>query len=198
MNEKLIEKYRYINVEHWDWWEFVYDDFIKDCETEGIYVDYMGVTQGKSTHPKIEFQLSYSQGDGAAFAGALFPSANTLKFLDKHAPNQYPMIRKMIEERGSVVAEWNTTHRGNLGNIVLNVDTFESVLGADHPLAEVWDAELDKEVEGFEELVKEIVEDRCYKLYQNLRDEYEHLVSDEVVWESILANELDVEESEHE
>jgi len=197
MNEKLIEKYRYINVEHWAWWEFVYDDFIEDCETEGISVNYMGVIQGRSAYPKIEFQLSYSQGDGAAFQGSLFPSYNTLKFLDKHALNQYPMIRKLIVEGGTAVASWDTTPRDNLGDITLNVDTFESVLGADHPLAEVWDAELDKEIESFEELVKEIVEGRCYKLYQNLRDEYEHLVSDEAVWESILANELDEEESEH-
>ena len=198
MNEKLIEKYRYINVEHWDWWEFVFDDFIKDCETEGISVDYGGAVQGRNAYPKIVFQLSYSQGDGAAFGGSLFPSYNTLKFLDKHAPNQYPMIRKMIAERGSVVASWDTTNQGNLGSVVLDVDTFESVLGADHPLAQIWDEELDIEVSSFEELVKEIVEDQCYKLYQNLRDEYEHLLSDEAVWEFIEANELDEEESEHE
>jgi hypothetical protein len=40
---------------------------------------------------------------------------------------------------------------------------------------------------------EEIIKDYMHELYSRLRKEYEYLTSEEVVWESIVANELHLE-----
>jgi hypothetical protein len=54
-------------------------------------------------------------------------------------------------------------------------------------------------VELIEEIIKDTVDSLCSDLYRKLEETHEYLTSDEVVWESIVANELHlIEEDEYE
>lgn len=180
--EKLIDNFRDINVYHEDWYDGVYEWFIEHCAERGIDVDVKGIT----------WTGFWSQGDGAAFEGTVVDSKKLLGdwYVD------YPIFNKYAEElNGYIRMSWRT---GNNNNVKLNdidVEHIGHYLDDDHPFVEVWQEQLDKEVDLINELVGDEVTDLCGLLYDSLRDEYEHLTSDEAVWESIVANELDKEKA---
>ena len=63
-------------------------------------------------------------------------------------------------------------------------------------IVEQWQRQLEREIADFEEDVTEQWRTYMGDLYSRLEEEYDHLVSDEAVWETIEANELDqVEEA---
>ena len=112
----LLEKYRYINVEHDEWWDCVESDFKEDMKAVGIDVH------------RIHFSGFCSQGDGACFVDQL---DNALVYLDHHHKDQYPMIRKLLEAGGGVYASCD--HMGryyheNCTQFWVDADTLTEVL----------------------------------------------------------------------
>jgi hypothetical protein len=178
--DELINNFRDINVYHEYWYEGVYEWFIKHCEERGIEV----------VEKDITWSGFWSQGDGAAFAGRVVDFKKLLgdRYVD------YPIFSKYVEElNGYARMSWRT---GNYNNVRLNdidVEFIGHYLDNDHPFVEVWQEQLDKEVDMVYELVGDEVNDLCGLLYDTLRDEYEHLTSDEAVWDTIQANDLDKE-----
>jgi hypothetical protein len=65
-------------------------------------------------------------------------------------------------------------------------------------VAYAWQTELEYELEDFEEDITEQWRTYMRDLYRKLEAEYDHLTSDEAVWDTIEANELieDLEEEE--
>lgn len=186
----LIEKYRYINVEYTDWYEPVVESFKDDMRAVGIEVY------------RVYFSGFCSQGDGACFVGSL---GDTRKYLDHHHADQFPMVRKLLEQGGDVHV--TTSHRGNYYHqysVTLNVesDTFWSCMEARSELQEAvierWDEALTKEMSDFETALTEQWRTYMQDVYRKLEEEYDHLTSDEAVWDTIEANELveDVDDDE--
>ena len=187
--ERLLEKHRYINVEHNDWYDCVYADFREDMKAVGISVT------------RMYFTGFWSQGDGACFAGSL---DNAQTYLDHHHKDQYPMIRKLLGYEGEVYV--NCSHQGNYYHqncteFWADSDTFTGIV--DQPtefhttIVEQWDDQLQNEVADFEEDIIEQWRSYMQDLYFKLEAEYDYLVSDEAVWETIEANELDEDEEDH-
>jgi uncharacterized protein YaaW (UPF0174 family) len=65
-------------------------------------------------------------------------------------------------------------------------------------IAEQWQDLLSKEMDDFEQDVTEQWRTYMRDLYRKLEEEYDHLTSDEVVWDTIEANELDTDAEEGE
>lgn len=179
----LLEKYRYINVEHAQWWDCVESDFKEDMKKVGIDVH------------RVYFSGFCSQGDGACFMGKL---DNALVYLDHHHKDQYPMIRKLLEHDGGVYVNCNHTGRychSNSVTISVEVDRFDDVLEMKSDLqrevAVQWDALLDKEYTDLETDLTNQWRTYMQELYRKLEAEHDYLTSDEAVWETIEANELD-------
>lgn len=186
--ERLLEKYRYINVEHDEWWDCVYADFREDMKAVGINVT------------RMYFSGFWSQGDGACFEG-LFDNVRT--YLDHHHKDQYPVIRKLLEHDGEVYAQCE--HRGhyyheNCTEFWVDMDTLTGMLPQPtefhETIAEQWQSQLEDEVDAFEKDVTEQWRSYMQDLYRKLEAEYDHLVSDEAVWDTIEANELDEDEED--
>lgn len=187
--QKLIEKYRDINVDFDDWHEYVVDVFKEDMKVIGINVD------------RVYFTGFWSQGDGACFEGnAVFP-----KFMDNFKPDEYPMIRKVLENNGSV--HFTTDHEGhyyhhNSIRYSCDVEFLYQVMDAptefQAQVIDVYDKQLELEVPEFEKETLEFFQDKMKELYSRLQNEYESLVSDEQVWETITCNDLhlDIEDEE--
>jgi hypothetical protein len=186
----LLEKYRYINVEHNNWWDCVESDFIEDMKQVGIHVD------------KIYFSGFWSQGDGACFVGSL---DNALTYLNHHHVDQFPMLRKLIEMGGTV---WATSdHRGRYyhsSSVSINAEC-EAFWQCANPKSELqeaviqrWDGMVDKEIVDFEAALAEQWRTYMNDLYTKLEEEHDYLTSDDGVWDTLVANELieDLEEEE--
>lgn len=178
---QLVEKYRYINVEHSDWYDHVFENFREDMKAVGIDVRHM------------YFSGFWSQGDGACFTGAL---DNALIYLDHHHKDEFPMIRKLLEHHGEVYVRCQ--HKGryyheNSTEFWVDADTLIGMLPQPtefhRAIADQWQEELEMEMCRFEANV--ICQWQTYMrdLYRTLEAEYDHLISDEVVWETIQAME---------
>lgn len=178
----LLEKYRYINVEHNNWWDCVESDFVEDMKQVGIQVD------------KIYFSGFWSQGDGACFVGSL---DNALTYLNHHHVDQFPMLRKLIEMGGGV---WATSeHRGryyhsSCVSINAECDPFWQCTDPKSELQEAviqrWDDMVDKEIVDFEAALAEQWRTYMNDLYTKLEEEHDYLTSDDAVWDTLEANEL--------
>jgi len=186
--ERLIERHRCINVEFDEWWDCVYADFREDMKAVGINVT------------RMYFSGFCSQGDGACFEGSL---VNAQAYLDKHHKDQYPMVHKLLEHEGEVYV--NCSQRGrychqNSTEFWVDSDTLTGMLPQPTEFHETivgqWHDQLSDEIAAFE---KDVIEQwRTYMgdLYRKLEAEYDYLVSDEAVWETIEANELDADEED--
>ena len=181
--EQLLETHRYINVEHDEWWDCTYADFKEDMRRVGIDVT------------RMYFSGFWSQGDGACFEGGF---DNVLTYLDHHHKDQYPMIRKLLEHEGGLYVHCD--HSGNFyhencTSFWVDCDTLTGMV--DQPtefheqIVENWQQQLEREMDAFEQDVTEQWRTYMGDLYSRLEEEYDYLVSDEAVWETIEANELD-------
>lgn len=186
--QALIEKYRYINVEWGNWWDYVEEGFKERMKAEGIEV------------AEIFFSGFYSQGDGACFNGRLI---NPELYLDRNCAGEYPMIRRLLRDGGSFV--FTNTHTGRYYHhhsttFDYVVDAFRDVLRAPSELQEEiiaqWDRQLDAELEEFAKHTAEHWRGYMQELYGELEDEHDDLTSDTAVWETIEANGLDEPEEE--
>lgn len=189
ISDSLIEKYRHWNVEHVEWWQCTYEDFKQQMGEQGIYVSDM------------YFSGFWSQGDGACFEGFV---EDMKQYLEKNfKPDDYPMIRKLLDGGGSV--KFSVEHSGhyyheNCTRFYIEADRLEHVLDApsDFHVAvlENYDQLLDGEIVDFEKESVEIFKNFMRKFYRDLEQEYDHLTSDEAVKEAIVANELTNDEGE--
>jgi hypothetical protein len=185
----LLEKYRCINVEYDEydeWWDCVYADFKEDMREVGICVD------------RMYFSGFSSQGDGACFEGSF---DNLRTYLDHHHKDQYPMIRKLLASDGYVYV----TSRGmycHANSMVFSIehDTFYRLIECPtefhEQIVDTWDRHLEDEASDFEKDVIEQWQSYMQDLYCKLEAEYDYLVSDEAVWGTIEANELDMDEED--
>jgi hypothetical protein len=183
VSEKTIDKYRHINVDGIDWWEYTYNEFTESMEQVGIDVD------------RMFFSGFWSQGDGACFEGRI---GDTKLFLDKHfTPTDYPMIRKLLGSGGAIT--FRCKHSGhyyheNCTSFDVDCDLFAYVM--DKPtdfheqVVERMDEQLDLEMDDFEKASVEIFKNHMRTLYRTLEKEYDYLVGDEAVTETIIANDL--------
>jgi hypothetical protein len=188
VTESLLEKYRDCNVDFNDWWDYVYEGFIDDMKAIGVRVD------------NIYFSGFWSQGDGACFEGAVQDRELFMKNFEG-----YPMIRKLVVDGGSVYL--SVEHSGhyyheNCTRWNYEWETFEQILPAPTEFHEkviaIMDEELDTEASAFEEEAIEFMKDKMRELYSRLSDEYDHLTSDEVVAETIVANDWHINDDDNE
>lgn len=184
----LMDRYRGINVDY-QWWDGVYENFTERMKGIGINVTEM------------YFSGFCSQGDGACFEAGLM--GDGLTYLDHHHAGEYPMIRKLIEMGGSISV--GCRQRGHCyheysASFSSDCDKFYQVMTSRSELQdaviEQWDNLLDAEMCKFDTAVTDKWREYMKELYRELEAEYDHLTSDETVWDSIVANDLDEDDED--
>ena len=182
-NEQLMEKHRHINVEHDNWYDYVYEAFKEDMVEKGIAVD------------RMYFSGFWSQGDGACFEGEIDDIATFLNTNFKYT--DYPIIRQLVKHNGTVTMK--CSHRGhyyheNCTSFSMDSDSFytqwQQPTEMHQHVVRALDEALGYELEVFEGDVIEVFKNYMRELYKRLEKEYDHLVSDDAVAETILANDL--------
>ena len=183
MKQELIEEHRTMNVNFDDWAEPVYEWFEEYLATRGIeWSKEGGTTQSRD----MTWSGFWSQGDGFGFGGEIV-NKGFKKCVTEH---KYPMLYKLIDDGGFVKMYWHGDNRNYRNAINVEAESFGQIHGEDHPLKDIWDVELDKEMERLESDLDEDLESMCKMMYRKLEEEYDNLTSDEAVWESIVANDL--------
>jgi hypothetical protein len=182
--EKALTAWHDLNLFD-DWWDYTYDDFITICGLLGITADK------KSIH----FEGFYSQGDGSSF-NAEVDFTILLKGVQSRAWRGYapkldfefgwPGIDKRVlalVERGKIDMNARIISRTRGYGVVVDLGVypaFHPVKNYDLIYAEL--DELEKWLNGVAQILNRF-------LFKQLQDNYDYLISDEAIAETIEANE---------
>ena len=184
ISKELIEKYRDINVEH-EWWGYVTENFTERMQSVGISVK------------QILFSGFWSQGDGACFEGSISDWGKYLSSIGYDSP--------ILHDLGQYNWTLSWTHNGRYYH-ENSIEFHDGVLIEDefNPHDEddlrhdVWKTYIDQY--NFSIIYEEMLQNirgHMKVLYRELEEEYNSLISDEAVCESIIANNLLTEELEN-
>jgi hypothetical protein len=166
----------------YDWWDYMEDGFKADAALEGIEVG------------RIYFNLSYSQEDYASFEGQI----NVAEWmLAKGYDETYPALYLAVKDYGEY-ASVSDRSRGGWARVSFD----GNVAGNTHATGifkhlddEAWDELVYEQFSaaGLEDEMQSSVEAICRKLYSDLRDEYEHLTSEQSFIKSCECNDVTFE-----
>ena len=180
LDPKQFDKEYYKWVEYaadYDWAEYIQEDFASQMKVQGIHVD------------RFTWNISYSQGDGAAFDGHItiyqWMEANP-QYIER-----YPALYLACKTDGSYmtlrVSNQGLYMHTNMTEYLYETQP-EGVFGMLDE--ETWvELVLDQwDSAGLEGEMKSTCERFMKDFYDRLRDEYEHLTSEESFIESCECN----------
>jgi len=143
---------------------------------------------------RIYFSISYSQGDYAAFEGDIHVAE---WMLAKGYDETYPALFLAAKDYGEYASVSSRGRGGSArvsfdGNIVGNTDPAGVFAGLER---DAWDELVEEQftAAGLEDEMQSDVDAECDELYTDLRDEYEHLTSEESFIESCECNDVTFE-----
>lgn len=182
LREKILEKYRTINVNYEGWHDYMIEDFKSELENLG-YSDVV-----------VSYEGFWSQGDGASFIGLLSFNEDVFKRLYPEWNNLRPSIKDIImdnfDEAKIVRNSW--LHYVHSGTIESQLNTYR----IDNTV--YYHTRIEKKVNEVLNTIKENLDIEIKRLsddlYDRLRDEYYHLIEDEQVLETLEINEYEFTE----
>ena len=188
VREQVAERYRWINVDC-DWWDFILDDFVSRMEKE-----YGSLLDKK----KIEFDLD--RGGYARYRGDFWididdcmDKVETLREIYKRIEEAAIIDPKTAREIKDVVDNMEIKYEHDYGGVSVEYgDAYDEEDGYFDPFEELAamldDARCRNLPEHLEDELNAIIEDEFKKLLRDLENEFEHLVSDEAIIETLDAN----------
>ena len=173
IKEKIIENLRDINVDY-DWWKYTIEYQTQQLEEYGI------------SKADIQFTGFFSQGDGLSFTGSVdLVKLMEMTGLSKDYPRFYQLTKDEEIDASAYLTRIN--HRyAHSKTVRLEVEYYRYAYDdyAD-------DEELVQQAEQIEAALNEWRLDKCREFYNQLEKDYDYLISDESVIETIEANEYE-------
>lgn len=173
----------------YDWGDYLIEGFIEDVRP-------FGVTIGPHD---VHFSVSHCQSDYAAFTGRI----DVADFMqEKGWDETYPALYLAVSDCGdyATVSEMRSYGRVHYDGACIG-NTYPSGV-FQHLEQDAWDELVEEQyyAAGLEDELQSYVDDACRNLYQRLRDEGDHLLSEESFIESCECNEItfEIEEEDHE
>ena len=171
VREIVLDRYRFINVEDIEWWEYSLDEIKEIGKILGIDAK------------NIYFSGFSSQGDGACFEGDYEYGKQACEKLRKFGRTDAELVRiardlqklqsKYFYQLSAIVT--HRFHHYHENSVIIDVE-----INSDFSNEVTDEAE-----DGIEELLKDFMR----WIYKELQDEYESLTSDEYVTETLELNE---------
>ena len=181
--EKARDRYRQFIFQDSGDWDFVFCNAIDVADILGIDI---GRRRG-SWEPAIYFSGFRSQGDGACFEGSYRYAKGATKKIRKECPQATELHRiadelQDIQRRNFYKLGARMTHSGHYSHSgCMDVEVWHD----DDQYRDIGDAEDD---------ITQLMRDFADWIYDQLENEYEYQCSDNVVEESIIANEYEFDE----
>lgn len=208
MNMELIDEHRYINVDADYWYEYIFDQYTQRLRRIGFEAE--------------DFQFSgfCSQGDGASFTGTVRNWARLLRAMGGYSPLRahYTLLKYLQEEHPAAQLTRSNSRYSHENTVTFSLEAtcfgdiqrFDSGeqeykaainlikellgLGIDDLQAVAYAIDLKKyDLDAIEHDVQDYLRGVMQELYCDLEREFDYLTSDEVVWDTIVANELHTE-----
>jgi hypothetical protein len=176
--------YRELGV-HDDWWDAVYDDFERVCEILGIRLKTRAVRLmggGTRQKPCVWFSGFCSQGDGSSYEGYLCHAKGSAKRIRDYAPQDVTLHGiadqlQAVQRRNFFQLTAEATHRGRYYHeYCMTVEVTRDSPTGQEPTSDS------------EDIVTEALRDLARWLYRQLEAEHDHLTSDDVIEDGIIAN----------
>lgn len=177
--ERAMDNWREHHLDY-DWWDCVYEDADQVAELLGIEL-----SRKTRNTPTIWFNGFYHQGSGSSFEGSYSYAKGAVKAIKEYAPKDetlHQIARDLQDiQRKHFYGLRATIEPSNREtSIRVNVENVHHIYG---------DAS-----EAAEEAITEAMNDFNHWVFKRLESEYEYLMSDEAIAESIEANEARFEE----
>lgn len=177
--ERAMDAWRDGHLDY-DWWEFVYEDADQVAEILGIHL----TRKGRNT-PTIWFNGFYHQGSGSSFQGSYSYAKGAVKAIKEYAPKD--------EELHRIARDLQDAQRKNFYGLRATIVPSHRETSLRVSVENIHHIYGDASDEA-EEAITEAMNDFNHWVYQRLKNEYEYLMSDEAIAESIEANEARFEE----
>ena len=180
--QRAIDEARYDSVEHWDWWEYIYEDAARMAALLGIEIDQHSGKDG-TRGPMIWFTGFCSQGDGACFQGTYRPKADAVDAI-KAECNDETLIS--LAER-LVVACVTTTLHGDATLHRADVSTTGRYSHSNTMQATYhYDPEYPDNPDTLEDEVIKCLREFADWIYKQLEAEHDYLIGDEAIKERLM------------
>jgi len=170
-----LEKHRDWNVDCFEWWDGVYEQWQERLEELGY------------NNVEIQFSGFWCQGDGASFTADI----DLVKWLLKHDLAGI-IARARFSQDFEVLTDniWVSLQRTN------SYYTHENTVGSSWEINVAFNnSTLEKEVEDIlDNHILDVSRGYMQDIYKDLEAEYYYLTSDEIIAESLMANELQFDE----
>ena len=182
--ERVIEKYRWINVDY-DWWEFILDDFISHMEDE-----YGSLLDKKD----IEFDLNRGgyvkyRGDFGIDIGTCIDKVETLKEIYKRIEEAAIIDPETAREIKEAVDNMEIKYEHDYGGVSVEYDDAYDDYNPFGELAAILDDESCRSLPSqLEDELDAMIKEEFRSLLSDLKDEFEYLISDECIIETLDAN----------
>jgi hypothetical protein len=176
LNKDVIENYRYINVEDVEWWEHIFSDFEEDMSKLGVSVK------------NIYFSGFWSQGDGACFEGHIEDWGLYLL----HLGYDSDILANLAKNWWS--CKWEKRgHYCHEHTVLFDPDIYmgdNPYIERDDPLRhDAWQFVANSyDFLAIDNEIEQNLRQHMRDLYSKLREEYEHLITDEAVIEWLEFN----------
>lgn len=189
--ETALEWYRSGYLEGDEWWEFVYEDFERITKILGIELYQKPTNRVRQdnmivTRPAIWFSGFWSQGDGACYEGVYRYAKGSAKKIREYNPNDTELHR-IADELAALqkVSGYQLTAR--IGHSGRYYHKYTMGIDVEHGLDWVVLSHIE------DELI-EALRDLAQWLYERLEQEYEGLMSEENLKESLEAGDYEFTE----
>ena len=171
--EKAIDTCRYWNTKNMEWWDYIYDDAKEVGKLLGIEIN------------NIWFSGFCSQGDGACFEGEYSYAKGSCKAIRKYAPKD-TVLHDIADRLRNIqrpcfyglyayIKHSGHYHHSGCTNIDVRCDDYDFDILTDDDLTQCLRKFMDW-------------------IYYRLEEENDYLTSDEIVRESLIANEIEFTE----
>ena len=176
--EKAREQWREDGLDY-KWWDDVYDDHKEKIKEVGFEVT------------KMYFRGFWSQGDGAMFEYEGLDNKLKEEFISNLnlSPMRKDWLRNNIYVSGSGKQSGHYSHENSCAHKI-----YWEVDNGDLHWSTTFHKWLESFSQDFEEFIIDKYKDLARELYHALREEYEYLMSDEAVDETIRCNEYEFTE----
>ena len=179
VQEKVIEKNRHINV-HDDWHEFVIEDWINEV-----------IPSRGFDATRIYYSGFWSQGDGAMFEYGGITDELRNEFID--TLNLSPMRKQWV--LNNIYTSASGRHSGHYSHDgCCSHSIYWEIDNGDLHWTTNFYQWLESFGDDFEAFIVDRYKDICQDLYRTLEKEYDYLLEDEQILETLLCNDYDYTE----